>query len=193
MQKFKHGDRVVIVNDSWNMGIKGRSATVMGTATDFDGTVMADIKIDDWHSGHCGSYGEVGNDDRWNVSEDEIELLQYEDVDPIIDEQVLLPTDSKERKKIPLASGVFDYFTAALIEVAKVSFEGNFQHNPGEPLHWAQDKSTDHADTLLRHFAERGTRDTDGQRHSAKVAWRALALLQMELQNDGYPKARGAR
>lgn len=105
----------------------------------------------------------------------------------------LLPQDATERKKIPLASGVFDYFPSALIEVAKVSFEGNQQHNPGEPLHWSQEKSTDHADTLLRHFAERGTRDTDGQRHSAKVAWRALAMLQMELQNEGYPKPRGAK
>ena len=108
-------------------------------------------------------------------------------------EPSLLPTDAKERKQIPLASGVLDYFTSALIEVAKVSFAGNQQHNPGEPLHWSQEKSTDHADTLLRHFVARGTLDVDGQRHSAKVAWRALAMLQMELQNDGYPKARGAR
>ncbi len=105
----------------------------------------------------------------------------------------LLPTDAKERKKIPLGSGVFDYFPAALIEIAKVSFEGNQQHNPGEPLHWSQDKSNDHFDTALRHLAERGTRDTDGHRHSAKAAWRVLALLQMELQNEGYPKPRGAK
>jgi hypothetical protein len=29
----------------------------------------------------------------------------------------------------------------------------------------------------MRHFVERGTVDTDGVRHSAKVAWRALAPL----------------
>ena len=114
-------------------------------------------------------------------------------VDPIIDVHALLPTDAASRKKIPLGSGVFDYFPAALIEIAKVSFEGNEQHNPGQPLHWARGKSTDHADTMLRHFLERGTVDTDGSRHSAKMVWRALALLQMELENDGYPKARGAR
>lgn len=104
----------------------------------------------------------------------------------------LLPHEATKRKEIPLASGVLDYFPAALMEVAKVSFKGNQQHNPGEPLHWAQEKSTDHADTMLRHFAERGTIDSDGTRHSAKMAWRALALLQMELQAEGYPKARGA-
>jgi hypothetical protein len=94
---------------------------------------------------------------------------------------------------VPLASGLFDYFPSAFVEVAKVSFNGNLQHNPGEPLHWARGKSTDHADTMLRHFLERGTIDTDGTRHSAKMAWRALALLQMELEANGHPKARGAK
>lgn len=105
----------------------------------------------------------------------------------------LFPADSKARKEIPLASGVLDYFTSALIEVAKVSFEGNKQHNPGEPLHWARSKSMDQADTIIRHFVERGTLDTDGVRHSAKLAWRALALLQLELEAAGAPRARGAK
>lgn len=108
-------------------------------------------------------------------------------------QQTLLPADSTARKAIPLASGVLDYFSAALIEVAKVSYAGNQQHNPGQPLHWARNKSTDQADTLLRHFVERGTLDTDGIRHSAKMAWRALALLQLELEADGAPKARNAK
>ena len=105
----------------------------------------------------------------------------------------ILPSDAKERKEIPLASGVLDYFTQALIEVAKVSYEGNKQHNPGEPLHWARGKSQDQADTMLRHFTERGTLDTDGMRHSAKMCWRALAILQLELEAEGYPIARGAQ
>jgi hypothetical protein len=105
----------------------------------------------------------------------------------------LLPQDPAERKKIPLASGVFDYFTAALIAVAEVSQAGNDQHNPGQPLHWARGKSMDHADTMLRHFAERGTTDVDGKLHSAKMAWRALAILQMELEAAGAPIARGAK
>lgn len=104
----------------------------------------------------------------------------------------MLPSDSKERKTIPLASGVLDYFPQALIEVAKVSYQGNQQHNPGEPLHWARGKSQDHADTMQRHFAERGTLDVDGMRHSAKMVWRALAILQLELEAEGYPMARGA-
>ena len=97
---------------------------------------------------------------------------------------VNLPTDAKERKDTPICTGVLDYFPLAFIEVARVSKAGNDQHNPGQPLHWAKGKSTDHADSLVRHLLERGTIDTDGMRHSAKVAWRALALLQMELENE---------
>lgn len=106
----------------------------------------------------------------------------------------MLPSNSKERKKYPIASGVLDYFPDALAEIARVSYEGNEQHNPGEPLHWARGKSTDQTDTLMRHFLERGTRDTDGQLHSAKLAWRALAILQLELEeNAGAPMPRGAK
>lgn len=93
-----------------------------------------------------------------------------------------IPSDAKERKGIPLATGVVDYFPDALVAVARLSQIGNDQHNPGQPLHWAREKSTDHSDTLIRHFVDRGTLDTDGVRHSAKVAWRALAILQLEIE-----------
>lgn len=105
----------------------------------------------------------------------------------------VLPTNPQERKKYPIASGVLDYFPDALAEIARVSYEGNQQHNPGEPLHWARGKSTDQDDTIIRHFLERGKRDADGMRHSAKLAWRALALLQLELEAEGAPMARGAK
>lgn len=95
-----------------------------------------------------------------------------------------LPNDAAERKALPLATGVLDYFPDALAAVAEVSRKGNDQHNPGEPLHWSKDKSTDHADCLVRHLLERGTFDDDGARHSAKLAWRALALLQVELDAE---------
>lgn len=95
----------------------------------------------------------------------------------------LLPSEAEDRKATPIATGVIDYFPLALAEIARVSKAGNDQHNPGTPLHWDRSKSTDEADALMRHFIERGTRDTDGIRHSAKMAWRALALLQKELEN----------
>lgn len=103
-----------------------------------------------------------------------------------------LPTDPKERKKYPVFSGVLAYFPDAIVEVAHVSWRGNEQHNPGEPLHWARGKSMDQEDTLLRHLMESGGPDaptgfgidTDGIRHSAKAAWRALAKLQLEIEAE---------
>lgn len=94
----------------------------------------------------------------------------------------MLPTDAKARKDIPLATGVFDYFPKALAAIAEVSRIGNEQHNPGTPLHWDRSKSGDEADALARHLLERGKLDTDGLRHSAKMAWRSLALLEKELE-----------
>lgn len=94
-----------------------------------------------------------------------------------------LPTDHKARKDRPIARGVLDYFPDAIAEVANVSRIGNDQHNPGQPMHWAKEKSADHADCIVRHLIERGTVDTDGVRHSAKMAWRALALLQIEIES----------
>ena len=88
------------------------------------------------------------------------------------------------RKAHPVCTGVLDYFPDALLAVAYCSFVGNEQHNPGEPLHWAKEKSTDEADALVRHLLDRGKLDADGVRHSAKVAWRALALLQREIEAE---------
>lgn len=93
------------------------------------------------------------------------------------------------RKATPITTGVLDYFPDALLEVARLSKVGNDQHNPGEPLHWAKEKSTDEPDALVRHLLDRGKRDTDGVRHSAKVAWRALALLQREIEAEKAEKA----
>lgn len=95
-----------------------------------------------------------------------------------------LPTDAKARKALPVCTGVLDYFPDALAAVAEVSRIGNDAHNPGQPLHWSRGKSMDHADCLLRHLVERGTVDADGGRHSAKVAWRALAILQLEIEAE---------
>lgn len=105
-----------------------------------------------------------------------------------------LPTSALARKELPLASGLLDYFPAALIAVAGLSRIGNEQHNPGQPLAWDRSKSGDESDALLRHLVDRGTIDTDGVRHSTKVAWRALALLQKELEAAGLaPLSRGSR
>ena len=116
----------------------------------------------------------------------------------------LLPTDPVERKKYPIVTGVLDYFPSALLEVSKVSFLGNQQHNPGQPLHHARGKSTDQLDAMGRHLLERSestdnnktsvlARDEKGQYILAQSIWRLLAEFQIGLEAEGAPLARGAR
>lgn len=93
-----------------------------------------------------------------------------------------LPTDPKSRKGIPMYRGLLCYFPDALAAVAECSAIANEQHNPGEEMHWAREKSTDHEDCLIRHMLDLGEADSDGVRHAAKMAWRALAILQLELE-----------
>lgn len=91
--------------------------------------------------------------------------------------------DSTGRKAIPLCTGVLDYFPDALADVARLSKIGNDKHNPGQPLHWSREKSSDHADCIVRHQAERNEIDPeDGVLHATKVAWRALAQLQVLIE-----------
>ncbi len=90
--------------------------------------------------------------------------------------------NSKERKERPIYTGVLKYFPDAIMEVARVSLAGNKQHHPDKPLHWDRTKSTDDLDALSRHLIDAGKIDSDGIRHSAKVAWRALANLQKEIE-----------
>ena len=91
--------------------------------------------------------------------------------------------EAQKRKDTPIFSGVIKYFPLALQEVARVSKIGNDQHNPGKPLHWDRGKSGDELDALTRHLLDAGKFDTDGTRHSAKIAWRALANLEKELEH----------
>lgn len=117
-----------------------------------------------------------------------------------------LPTDSEERKRVPLVSGCLDYFPAALAGVARISYAGNQKHNPGQPLHHARGKSTDHADCVLRHLvdlqgllAQRAPcglatfNVADVLAEASALAWRALALSQELHERFGAPLAPGAR
>ncbi len=121
-----------------------------------------------------------------------------------------LPTDSEERKTYPLFRGLFGYFGAALAAVAHHSYTSNETHNPGEELHHARGKSTDHEDCILRHTLDLGEmlsqleRGTSGliDRRMVEIilyeanarAWRALAASQ-ELQErfNGAPVPAYAR
>lgn len=96
----------------------------------------------------------------------------------------ILPTSSAERKDVPLYRGTVAYFPRALAYVSKVSLYGAIKHCDGV-LEWRKGKSTDHADCVARHLVEHGTIDPEsGLRHSGYLAWRALALLEMELEAE---------
>jgi hypothetical protein len=81
------------------------------------------------------------------------------------------------------------YFPDALLAIAEHSYRGNEKHNPGEPLHWAREKSKDHADCIARHLIDIGPYwnaidPETGSYHAAALAWRALALLQLVLEKE---------
>jgi hypothetical protein len=125
-----------------------------------------------------------------------------------------LPTDSNERKEIPMFSGVLKYAPAALAGMARISKQGNDKHNPGEPLHHARGKSNDHADCVVRHLVDvadieariqrnyygdpEGLRRTEAVQslltEASQLVWRAC-LLSQELHEKygGAPLAPGAR
>lgn len=96
--------------------------------------------------------------------------------------RLLTDMTSVQRKEYPIVTGVLDYFPDAVAMVAHVSYAGNQKHNPGQPLHWARGKSSDHLDCIGRHLTERKEIETDNIVHMANEAWRSLAELQMMLE-----------
>ncbi len=95
-------------------------------------------------------------------------------------------SDSEQRKSMPVYTGVLKYFPDALKYVSKVSKAGNDQHHPDKSLHWDKSKSFDNEDALVRHLIDHSQDpvDDDGLLHLGKVAWRALAALQIHLENE---------
>ena len=99
----------------------------------------------------------------------------------------MLPTNDKERKALPIFSYQFEYFPDAFLAEVEVAVAGNDQHNPGQPLHWAREKSKDQMNCASRHIWDYGRgvkRDTDGQWHLAKAIWRLKAQLQLDIEAE---------
>jgi hypothetical protein len=86
-----------------------------------------------------------------------------------------LPSDSQERKNIPVYSGFVAYFPRAMSAVAHHSWVGNEQHHPGTPVHWDKSKSQDELDAMMRHLLEEDW---------VAVAWRAMANLERKLEDE---------
>lgn len=130
--------------------------------------------------------------DQWNIN------FEITDVDKSLDDlhgievehfEVVEPTTVKatSRKGMPVSSGVLAYFPNALKEVSKVSVAGAEQHGQTrETMHWDRSKSADNLDALSRHLIDHliDPVDDDEQLHLAKVAWRALAALEVYLEKQ---------
>ena len=102
--------------------------------------------------------------------------------------------DSKQRKMMPVVSGVLDYFPDAIAAVAYVSYLGNQKHNPGQDLHWARGKSDDHIDCLGRHLLSRGGVDQEGIMEYAEMVWRGMASLQLYIEKKfNLPPSPGSK
>lgn len=98
-----------------------------------------------------------------------------------------LPTDYDARKRLRIWTFLTQYFPDAFLAVVEVAVQGNEQHNKGEPLHWAREKSTDQMDTAARHMFDHSTvgpKDTDGCWHLAKAIWRLSAELQLLIEGS---------
>lgn len=106
-----------------------------------------------------------------------------------------VPKEGAARKAIPVYTGFIKYFPRAILAVAELSRIANDQHNPGQPVHWSKGKSTAHLDSALRHVIDDvlGVAvDTDNVRHKTKVAWRAMADLEIAIETEEQEHAYAA-
>lgn len=124
-----------------------------------------------------------------------------------------LPTDSDERKDVPVLSGCMNYFPAALAWIARISVKGDRKHNPenaGNPPFHARGKSMDHGDCIVRHTMDIEDLKAHLKRtdlvpnnspaihqlleEAAYRAWRSCAELQQLCEDyGGAPLAPAAR
>lgn len=90
------------------------------------------------------------------------------------------------RKEYPMYRGLLSVFPKSLSYVSYVSNKGNDQHHPNTPIHWDRNKSNDHLDALVRHLTDHSVNpiDDDELLHLGKVAWRALAMLEIYLEEN---------
>lgn len=110
-----------------------------------------------WHAGNCSK-----NDDR-RLSPS---LREY---------------TSAERKEIPLHTIMAQYFPDAFAALARHSKKNNDKHNPGEPLHWSRNKSSDHLECAARHLLTPNAIDpVSGETELVAAFWRLGAAVQLQ-------------
>lgn len=92
---------------------------------------------------------------------------------------------SEERKEVAVSRGLYAYFPDALALIARHSVRANEKHNPGQPVHWSREKSSDHEDCIARHSlsvaVDPDSMDGDAP-HILCRAWRSVAALQLWIE-----------
>lgn len=166
---FKVGDTVVCVR-GFECLLEGKTYTI-GEA----GSEISTVE-------------ELGNFDYW-ANDRFVLASEYSAAENLKEQSIsrYLPDDDAQRRDYPLFDGLFAYFPNTLCEVSRWSKAGNEQHNPGEELHWAKDKSTDHKNKILRHLLDAEQVNSQGFYEAVGMAWRALALCEEILVASGKP------
>lgn len=89
--------------------------------------------------------------------------------------------------KSPAMRGMAAYFPNALLAVADVSRFGYVKYGEWGGWRKVDDAIPRYADAMMRHLLARASGEMFDQesklRHAAQLAWNALALLELELQN----------
>lgn len=114
----------------------------------------------------------------------------------------LFPPDDRGRKNLPVFKMLVRYFPKAVREITKVCVVNNVRYNPERApadINWARGKSPDQLGSAFRHMLER---EVDGRVFEevpaavaevtgfdkvyvlAEAAWRALAALELEIENQ---------
>ncbi len=90
--------------------------------------------------------------------------------------------------KLPIATMMLEQFPLAIQAVAGRSLFGHikYAHNDQDWTNWKNvpDATRRYKDAILRHMMELGEEGETSSEHAAAVAWNALAVLQMKLENE---------
>lgn len=175
---FKVGDRVRYTTEGDNIPFGTLGSVVV------PGSV--ETKVDFDHDGRKD----------WIVGTDELELVTAPAPRTYVATlEPGMPHGALARKATPIATGFLAYFPHSCAEVAKVSYIGNDQHNPGQPLHWARGKSMDQPDAAVRHIMDYliakqrdpntpVPRDEKGNSLLAQAIWRLSAQNELDIERE---------
>ena len=143
--------------------------------------------------GHAGEHHDMVDDVRWDNTGVKPNSPEYTFTSAPVN---VKPGDwansltSEERKNCPVGQIIQNYWPDAFMLLAYHCKVGNDKHNPGQPLHWAREKSKDHEDCIARHLIGAGGRDADGLRHSVGLFFRAACVVQLEIEKAYANKER---